>query len=130
MKKRLLASLIVSLLVGAMCFNSSAATAQYTYEFENVTVVFDSDISLDAKGRNMVAEHLVYGTENYTTYGLWCSLFGHTYETHSASKITHCVYDTDPRCLEEIYEVQVCSRCEHTISKLLASIYISSCPEE
>ena len=78
----------------------------------------------------MVAEHLIHGEKDATTYGLWCTLFGHSYESHMASKITHCVYDTAPRCLEENYEVQVCTRCEDTVSELISSYYIFCCPEE
>ena len=130
MKKNILTIMIAMLLVCATCFTSAAVSAQYTYEFENITVIFDEDITLDEQQKAAIAEHLVHGDEDVTTYGLWCTLFGHSYETHMAKKITHCVYDTNPRCLEEIYEVQVCTRCENTVSTVVARSYISCCAEE
>lgn len=129
MKKKIYL-VITMLLVYAMSFNASAITEQYTYEFEAVTVIFDANSMTTEQDREIITAHLVCEDENSTTYGLWCTLFGHSYETHSATKITHCVYDTDPRCLREIYEVQLCSRCEDTVSKLIGSAYITCCPEE
>ena len=128
--KRLITILTLALLVCALCITSSATAGQYIYEFDNVTIVFDEDTVLDQRGRMAVVECLLNEKADITTYGLWCTLFGHTYETHSATKITHCVYETDPRCLEEIYDVQVCSRCENTISEVVGKAYISCCPEE
>ena len=130
MKKNILTIMIAMLLVYATCFTSFAVSVQYTYEFENITVIFDADSALDEQQRTAIAEHLVHGEADATTYGLWCTLFGHSYESHSAIKITHCVYDTNPRCLREIYEVQVCSRCEDTVSTVVARSYISCCAEE
>lgn len=113
-----------------MCFNVSASDTQFVYEFEDVTVIFAADTLLDESGREKVANYLVYGDSNASTYGLWCTLWGHSYETHSAETITHCVYDTNPRCQRDIYQVQVCTRCEHTVSELVATTFITCCPEE
>lgn len=128
--KRFLTTVIAIVLVYAMCFASFAVSAQYTYEFENITVIFDTNTVLDEHERMIVAEHLAHGEETVTTYGLWCTLFGHSYEEHSATKITHCVRTTNPRCLEEEYLVQVCTRCENTVTESLGGVYITCCPEE
>ena len=95
--KKVWTTLILVMMSCIMCFTSAASPASYTYQFENVTIIFDSEINLNENSRNAIAEYLAYGEEKSTTYGLWCSLFGHSYETHSATKITHCVYETDPR---------------------------------
>ena len=130
MKKTTLTIIIALLLVSAMCFTTSASAATYTYELGNVTVIFDENSTLDEQTQKAIAEYLVYGGEQPTTYGLWCTLFGHSYETQTVITITHCVYDTEPRCLKEIYDVDVCTRCEHTVSELIGSAYITCCPEE
>lgn len=130
MKKSVLSIIVAILMAFAMCFTTSAITGDYIYEFEHATVFFNEDTTLNEQVRQTVAEQLVYGKDSSTTYGLWCTLFGHSYELHAATKITHCVYDTEPRCLEEIYEVQVCSRCEDTVTELIGSAYITCCPEE
>ena len=123
--------LIAFVLACLMTFHASAIGGVEKYEFGNVTVIFDENTKLNDIEKNAIANHLVYGnTDDSSTYGLWCSLFGHSYESHMASKITHCVYDTNPRCVEETYEVLVCTRCEDTVSTKIATAEISCCPEE
>ena len=130
MKRRYLMVTMCALIAFIMCFSASASLEQYVFESENVTIIFDEDTNLDLQSREMVARYLVHGELQETTYGLKCTLFGHSYETSAATKITHCVRDTNPRCLREIYEVQVCKDCEHTITEILGSSYITCCPEE
>lgn len=130
MERKLLTILVATLLVFSMCITSSAKSEQYIYEFDSYTVIFDEDTTLSTPKMMAIAENLENDNGNTSTYGLWCTLFGHSYESHTATKITHCVYDTNPRCLKEIYEVQVCSRCEDTVSNLIGSSYITCCPEE
>lgn len=129
MKNKLTIVMIVAMAV-VMMFNVSATSKQYVYEIDNITVILNDDSLIDYDMGMHIAHHLVYGDEELTTYGLWCNLFGHSYESYSAEKITHCVYDTDPRCQNEVYQVQVCTRCEHTVSDLIATTFISCCPEE
>ena len=118
-------------MVFVLCINVSAISGKYTYQVENVTIIFEESTTLDEQEREKIINHLVSdGITDNTTYGLWCNLFGHSYETHTVDKITHCVYDTNPRCQDDLYEVQICTRCEHTISTRIATTYISCCPEE
>lgn len=62
------------------------------------------------------------------TRGLWCTLFGHDYETTTATKITHKKYATSPRCLLETYDVKVCTKCDETTETLIESSRIICCP--
>lgn len=114
----------------AMCINVSASYDHYTYTIENKTVIFNSDTPFDAETREYVANNLVYGNPQSNTYGIICTLLGHSYESSLVETITHCASDTNPRCLEETYEVQICKRCDHTITELVDVCYISCCPEE
>jgi len=129
MTKKFIFSMLSVFLACFLCINVSAVSNQYFYEELNITIVFD-DPSLDTRTQEHIANYLVYGASDATTFGLWCTLFGHSYEAYTATQITHGVRDTNPRCLEEIFKVQVCSRCEDTISELVASSYITCCPEE
>lgn len=124
--------LIVSVIILiALCVNVSATSAKLTYEINNVTIKFDAETTLEDQEKEKIAHHLAYGeTTDSVSYGLWCTLWGHSYETHTVEKITHCVYETNPRCQDDFYEVQICSRCEHTVSTRVATTYISCCPEE
>lgn len=122
---------VTIIIVFALCLNVSAISRTYTYQINNVTIIFDESVTWNEQQREKIVQHLTSGeTTDSTTYGLWCNMFGHSYESHSAEKITHCVYDTNPRCQDDLYEVQVCKRCEHTISTLIATTFISCCPEE
>lgn len=130
MQKRVFVIVAAIILACAMCITSQAISEQYKYEVENVTIIFEESTTLSEQEREVIVNHLTSQNNNVEVYGLWCNLFGHSYESHTATKITHCVYETDPRCLEEIFKVQVCSRCENTISESMGSVYISCCPEE
>ena len=130
MKKKILVILTATMLLFAMCINTSATTNQYIYEIDNKTIIFDSNTSLDETTSINIVNHLVYGDTDVATYGLMCTLFGHKYESSVITAITHRVVDTDPRCLQEAYEVQTCTRCEYTISERINYQYISCCPED
>ena len=53
-----------------------------------------------------------------------CTLFGHKLTETTASVITHNVYSNAPRCVEKIYDVSVCSRCDYVSQELLSSTRI------
>ena len=129
MKKKILVILTATMLLFAMCINTSATANQYIYEIDNKTIIFDSNTSLDETARINIVNHLVYGDTDVATYGLMCTLFGHKYESSVVTAITHRVADTDPRCLQEMFEVQTCSRCEDTVVERINYHYISCCPE-
>lgn len=110
---------------------SSFATAEetYVYELNGVTVIFDAEDAWDAATRETVAHLLVYGDEgDATTYNLLCTMFGHKYETRAVTTITHCVQTAQPRCLEEYFDVSLCSRCEDSVTERIGYCYITCCP--
>ena len=130
MKKKITTILIAIMLFMAMSLNAAASYTPYTYTIENKTIRFNPDTTFDETTREYIANYLAYGTHESTTYGLTCTLLGHTYEASLVTTITHCASDTNPRCLEETYKVQICSRCDHTTTRLINSHYITCCPEE
>ena len=126
MKKTLIFILTISLAV-AMCFSSFASNETYTYEYDNVTVIFDEATPFSAEQREIIANKLVNGADDTATYGLMCTLFGHKYVEDDVMTITHCVSDTQPRCLEENFEIGECSRCGDTYTNRIAYRYITCC---
>lgn len=57
-----------------------------------------------------------------------CLLFGHDYVYQGAVITTdHRVYASQPRCVEEYYELYDCSRCGHNKYELLDSFRIYCC---
>ena len=130
MKRKTFTLFMALMLSVSMCINVSAASNQYIYTVDDVTVIFDSNTMFDEETREYVAHYLVHGSNEATTYGLMCTLFGHSYESSLVATITHRVNDTDPRCLEETYKVQTCKRCDASITERIAYDYITCCPEE
>ena len=127
MKKTLLLIFTISLAF-AMCFSSFASNDTYTYEYTNITIIFDEATPFSAEQRENIANKLVNGTDDTSTYGLMCTLFGHKYVEDVVTTITHCVSDTQPRCLEEDFEIGECSRCGDTYTNRISYRYITCCP--
>jgi hypothetical protein len=126
MKKTLIFILSISLAF-AFCFSSLATNETYIYEYDNITVVFDETTPFSLEQRKNIADKIVNGTEDTATYGLWCTLFGHSYVEDTVMTITHCVNDTQPRCLEEYFDIGECSRCGDTYTNRISYRYITCC---
>lgn len=129
--KKTFVFLLTLLLVIVFSLSAFAKTEEiYIYEIDNVTIVFDENDTFDATTRQAVAQMLVNGKEEFATYNLLCTLFDHNYEQKGVTTITHCVHADQPRCLEEYFVVQVCSRCEDTIVTRTGFSYITCCPND
>ena len=67
----------------------------------------------------------VDNSEHVAPVGLLCSIFGHKVTESTAKEITHNVYSTAPKCVEKVYTVKTCSRCDDYIeTELISSIRI------
>ena len=122
--------LLVLLSVNVFAHTYSGNT--FLFEDENKVVTFDEDSTLTEDQQQMVAEHLVYGApedDGASTYA-WCWLTGHDYQYNIVSVITHKVYPDSPRCYEETYNVETCTKCDHISEDHLGGVYIVCCPEE
>lgn len=130
--KKFFTVLLTFLLIFTFSLSAFAASEEIcTYEIGNVTVIFDENDALDAATREALAHMLAsgsYGEDNVVTYNLLCTLFGHKYETSGATTITHCVEPDQPRCLQETFTVQLCTRCDDTIVERTGWSYITCCP--
>lgn len=128
--KKAFTAIITFLLVIAFSTSAFATTQEtYVYNFDSVTVIFDENDTWDAATRETIAHKLVYGeNENTATYNLLCTIFGHKYETKSVTTVTHCAQESQPRCLEEYFDISLCSRCEDTVTTRIGYCYITCCP--
>ncbi|MBE6542262.1 MAG: hypothetical protein E7672_07435 [Ruminococcaceae bacterium] len=102
----------------------SVSASNITYEKE---VIFEEDsIFTEAEKEIIIAsvngEHI-----EHTTYGLKCVLFGHTYKTEIVTVITHKERDARPRCLEEIFEWEICEECSDRQTTLIGQSFIDCC---
>lgn len=97
----------------------------------NYTVIFAEDSRFDEHEQEQIKKLLTGDTTNdIATYNLLCTLFGHNYQTEFVTAIQHKVYDAEPRCIEEIYELEICTRCSDMKSDLISRSSIFCCPEE
>lgn len=127
-------SLLISMLIvmTALCVVASAESESnntYTFETEDAhyTVTFNND-NLSEEQQKNVAEKLVFGNDNSAqTYGLGCVLFGHDYLYTTANVVTHKVASSQPRCLEDTYDVKYCEDCDFMEETWIDSYYIYCC---
>ena len=130
MKKIALLITIMTCII-SFCLHSFAIDiSPCVISIKNVDIIFDEDSMLSADEKQIVAEHLVNGQADAQTYGLICNLFGHKNTTEIVTTITHEVSSSAPRCLEEQWELTICSRCENTEETRIAFYYIYCCPED
>ena len=129
--KKIFVALMVLLLISTFTLSAFAKNAKtYTYEINNITVIFDETSPFDAAIREAVAYKLVHGDDGAATYNIWCTLFGHDYITSGATTITHCVEPDQPRCFQEFFTVQACEDCDHVIVERTGFMYITCCPND
>lgn len=67
-------------------------------------------------------------TDDASIQNILC-IFGHSITTVTAYKLIHNYYSTAPRCLEEKYNVEICTRsgCDYAVSVLIRVIRIPCC---
>ncbi len=127
MKKSRIIALImaIALILSSAQIFAFAETAEET-EHTEITVVFDSEVSPEIEERIIAHFH---GEELPVAgaRGLTCTLFGHDLETGATSTITHKARATAPRCLQEKYSYEICSRCDYADYTLISSTYIYCC---
>lgn len=128
MKKIIALILVVVSVFSAMSITAYAEDANentVTVTVNEVKFVFDADTTEDFRNK-FIAHYFNYDDEA-STYGLMCTLFGHKLESSVVTTITHKAKSSAPRCLQERFNVEACTRCDYTNSTLLNSTYISCC---
>lgn len=122
--------LVILLSMNTLALNIGGGT--YEFADENKVVSFEETSMLSVEQQQMVAERLVYGApedDGVSTYA-WCWLTGHDLTYDTVLVITHKVYPDSPRCYEETYHVETCTKCDHMSEELVGGVYIVCCPEE
>ena len=130
--KKLTIFLLTIILTMSLCVNVSAQEINGNiYKYGNISVIFDSDSTLSVEHQQHIADILINGDDNISTYNLMCTLFGHKFDqTEGVTTITHEVSPTEPRCFKEYFIVNICSRCQEDGQiESLGGEYIICCPE-
>lgn len=128
--KKFVLLLLVLTIAASFCLHISAADPEIDIiTVNNVDILFDTNSALTYEEKQLIAEYLVNGDPGVQTYGLLCTLFGHKESTEIVTTITHRVRTTVPRCLEENWELVICTRCETVIEETrFGQLYIDCCP--
>ncbi len=128
--KKILLLIITIICTSSFCIHSYAIdSSSCVTSVNNIDIVFDKNCSFTEDEKQIVLAHFLNDGEEATPYGLICNLFGHKNTTEYLTTITHCINSTAPRCLEEEWELIVCSRCENVESTRLGFSLIYCCPE-
>ena len=120
----------------AFSFSFSAnviSESEIHYQEKDVTVIFDAKSVLSTDQKQFIADKIVSGEpivdDGVSTYA-WCWLTGHDIISECVTVIEHKVYDEIPRCIENIYDVESCTKCNHMDYTLINTSPIFCCPEE
>lgn len=107
-------------------YAEDASKNTVTITANEVEFIFDADTSEEYRNK-VIAHYFNHSDEDISTCGLTCTLFGHKIQSSVVTTITHKVLSTSPRCLQETYNAETCSRCDYTNATLLDATYIVCC---
>lgn len=129
--KKVISIALATILILCVCISSSANQSfGNVYEIENKTIIFDETSAFSVEEQQHIAELIANPENQVSTYGLVCTLFGHKNTSETVVSITHCVNADDPRCLQELFAVTTCSRCDESTVERTGYSYITCCPED
>ena len=123
--------ILMLLLITAMLTTSLLATdietPNHVHEHDNITIILP-EMDITKAERDKIITYLITG-EQPTTRNILCNLFGHDMEYTGSGIITvsHRVYSTAPRCLQQTHDIYSCSRCGELSSKLIGSFPMNCC---
>lgn len=129
MKKIIALMLVVISIFSVMSISVYAedtADNTVTVTVNETTFIFDASTSEEFRSK-AIAGYFNAENDGAAAYGLTCTLLGHKLESSYMTTITHKVRATDPRCLQERYNVEVCTRCDYTNPILISSTYTTCC---
>lgn len=109
---------------------SADQTIGNVYQIENITVIFDADSQLTTEQQESVAQLLVNPEYGVVQANLICDIFGHKTTMEGVTTITHKVKENSPRCLQELFTITTCSRCNESTVERDGFGYITCCPED
>lgn len=128
MKKLIALILVVVSLFSVMSISAYAeGTEENTISVSVDDTVFIFDANTSEEFRSKAIAHYFNHDDGAETYGLTCTLFGHKLESSYITTITHKVRTTSPKCLQETYDTEACTRCDYANAVLIGSTYIVCC---
>lgn len=130
MRKFGLLTMVILLTFFATIGASADTIGGNTYQIENVTIIFDEDSQLSVDQQERIAQLLVNSEYGFSQANIICDIFGHKNTMEGVTTITHKVSASSPRCLQELFTITTCSRCNESTVERNGACYISCCPED
>lgn len=124
-----LCALIVIFSMLCIPIAASSIPAKNAYTTDDGEIYFNNDCS-DIVANKVVnafsGAELSSGAPSISPMANLLCIFGHSLETGSFYIVTHYAKDNTPRCLNELYCYEVCTRagCEYAVYTFIASGYI------
>ena len=131
--KKIISCLLAFSFMFAVCGISSTAKTDNVFYYDNAEIVVENaDLSYEKK--QLIADHIAgvcaesTSEQESSTYNLLC-IFGHKETSSMVTEVRHNVYDTTPKCVQNIYKVTTCERenCDLFESEVISSKRISTC---
>ena len=137
MKKFIIIAIISILVISCLSmFCYASFNNSYTFYYNDREITIEGN-SLNQFRAQRIADYIAYGSIPTEEIGLGdemnssllCIIFGHSIETYSATEVIHNVYTTSPKCVENYYSVEYCTResCDYFQKTLTHSYRISEC---
>lgn len=128
MKKTISLALILISVFSVLSISAYAdePTETVVVSVDETDFIFSAATSEDFRSK-FIADYMNPADNDVATYGLTCTLFGHDIESTYVTTVTHKASSSDPRCKQERYLCETCTRCDYTNSTLVSTTYISCC---
>ena len=125
---------IICCIAFSLSFSANVISeSEIYYQAEDLTVVFAENSIFSAEQKQFIADKIVSSEpivdDGVSTYA-WCWLTGHDIVVEGVTVIEHKVSPDNPRCRENVYDVESCTKCDHMEYTLIYSEMTLCCPEE
>ncbi len=122
----LIMSILLTFSVLSISVSAEEVSEDIVVTYGQTDFIFAKETPVEIQER-FIAHYFGEEDDGAAAYGLTCTLFGHKLETTTTTTITHKARTTDPRCLQKVFLVETCTRCDYTNSTQTGSQYISCC---
>ena len=130
MKRLVTVVMLITITICATLGVSADTNVGNIYQIKNVTVLFEAESKLSAEQQEMIAQLLVNSEYGVSQANLICNIFGHKNTMEGVTTITHKAKANSPRCLQELFTITTCSRCNESTVERDGMSYITCCPED
>ena len=133
--RKIITFFLLGSFLSIICFASPEESHTFFYDNGKEITVYNSELSYMEK--KIIADYFAYNdlpdrslyAGNNIESSLLCTLFGHSLSTTYVNEVTHNVYPTSPKCVDNLYKCEYCTRssCDYINTTLISSVRTSAC---